>query len=112
MFPHERSLVKRFSGKPFVLLGVNCDRDRAVFKDVVERENLTWRSFYDGPDATNGSICRAWNIRGLPTLYVLDAEGTIRFQSVGSPGSDTIDSWIETLLAEIGETRANEQAAE
>jgi AhpC/TSA family len=28
MVPHERELVKRLDGKPFALLGVNCDGDR------------------------------------------------------------------------------------
>ena len=28
MYPHERSLVKKMEGKPFVLLGVNSDADR------------------------------------------------------------------------------------
>ena len=30
MFGHERSLVQRFGGQPFVLLGVNADRVRAL----------------------------------------------------------------------------------
>jgi hypothetical protein len=28
MYPHERSLVNRLAGKPFVLLGINSDDDR------------------------------------------------------------------------------------
>ena len=34
MVPHERELVKRLEGKPFVLLGVNGDDDREVAKTV------------------------------------------------------------------------------
>ena len=41
MYPHERSLVKRLSDKPFALRGVNSDRDREkikqTIKDVVDR---------------------------------------------------------------------------
>ena len=32
MYPHERSLVKEMENKPFVLLGVNSDTDRAKIK--------------------------------------------------------------------------------
>ena len=32
MYPHERSLVKKMEGKPFVLLGVNSDGTRTSSK--------------------------------------------------------------------------------
>lgn len=107
MYPHERSLVKQLAGKPFVLLGVNSDPDRAALKQVMEQEGITWRSFWNGPEGTNGPIAQAWNVHAWPTMYVLDAEGKIRFKSRGSPGDATIDQWIETLLAEIDETAQN-----
>lgn len=110
MYPHERSLVKQLAGKRFVLLGVNSDQDRDAIKQVMQQEGITWRSFWNGPEGTNGPIAKAWNVRAWPTLYLLDAEGTIRFKSRGSPGAATIDHWIKTLLDEIGETW-DEQAA-
>ncbi|HEV3342252.1 MAG TPA: thioredoxin-like domain-containing protein [Pirellulales bacterium] len=103
MYPHERSLVKRLAGTRFALLGINSDRDKDALKTVREEENITWRSFWNGPEGTNGPISKRWNVRGWPTLYVLDVEGKIRYKSLGSPGDATIDKWIETLLVEAGE---------
>ena len=104
MYPHERSLVKRFAGSRFALIGVNSDTDREALKKVMAQENITWRSFWNGPEGPGGPIATHWGVSAWPTMYVLDVEGKIRYKSAGSPGAATIDNWIETLLVEAGET--------
>jgi hypothetical protein len=76
MYPHERSLVKRLEGKPFVILGVNSDPKQKL-RDVVKKESMTWRSWWDGGD-TSGPIATKWNVSGWPTLYLIDHKGVIR----------------------------------
>jgi hypothetical protein len=100
MYPHERSLVKRLANEPFALIGVNSDKDREALKPVLEKEQITWRSFWNGPDGTGGPISKRWNVRGWPTLYLFDAEGKIRHTWVGSPKTDVLDAAIEGLIAE------------
>jgi|SRR5579871_304148 len=77
MYPHERSLVKNLEGKPFVLLGVNSDSDREKLKEVLKKERITWRSFWDG-GKIGGPIATRWNVQMWPTVYVLDQRGVIR----------------------------------
>ncbi len=98
MYPHERSLVKKMEGKPFALVGVNSDRDREALKDVLKQEEITWRSFWNGPEGTGGPISSQWNVRGWPTLYVIDAKGIIRHKWLGSPGAEKMDEAIEKLV--------------
>jgi hypothetical protein len=98
MYPHERSLVKKMEGKPFVLLGVNSDQDREALKKVLKDEQITWRSFWNG--GTGGGIASSWGIRGWPSLFVIDDKGVIRHQWVGSPGEAVLDEAIETLVKE------------
>jgi hypothetical protein len=97
MYPHERSLVKRMEGKPFALVGVNSDQDRKALKDVLEKEKITWRSFWNG-GSTGGPISRTWNVGGWPTLYVIDAKGVIRHKWEGSPGDEVLDKAIDKLV--------------
>lgn len=99
MFPHERSLVKRMEGKPFALIGVNSDRDREDCKKKNEQEQITWRSFWNG-GSTSGPISTQWNVRGWPTLYLIDHKGVIRHKFLGSPGAETLDRLIDELVAE------------
>ena len=97
MYPHERSLVKRLEGKSFALLGINSDRDRDELKKVLEKEDITWRSFWNG-GSTGGPISTAWKVQGWPTIYVLDGTGTIRFRNVRGEAMDRV---VDTLLAEM-----------
>ena len=99
MYPHERSLVKRMEGKPFALLGINSDSDREKLKkDVLPKENITWRSFWNG-GSTDGPISREWNVHGWPTIYVLDAKGVIRFKNTREKA---LDKAVDSLLKEMG----------
>ena len=100
MFPHERSLVKRLENKPFALLGVNSDRDKEKLKVQNEKQQITWRSFWNGPLGTGGPISTEWNVHGWPTLFVIDHKGVIRHKWVGSPGDKAMDEAIEKLIKE------------
>ncbi len=110
MYPHERSLVKRLAGLPFAILGVNSDRDREALKKTLVDKNLTWRSWWNGPEGpgTKGGIAEQWNVKGWPTTYVIDAKGIIRYKNVRG---EALDTAIETLLAEVG-VKAPPKAAE
>jgi hypothetical protein len=98
MYPHERSLVKRLAGEPFALIGINSDKDLEELQDVLVEENITWRSFWNGPDGTGGPISTQWNVRGWPTIYILDHEGKIRFKG---PRGEAMDEAVDQLLAEM-----------
>jgi hypothetical protein len=96
MVPHERSLVKRLEGKPFALIGVNFDNSKEELKKVEEKNQITWRSFFDG---RRGPIGKQWRISGLPTIYVLDHKGVIRYKDVRD---EEMDKAVDTLLKEMG----------
>jgi hypothetical protein len=99
MYPHERSLVKKLADKPFVLLGVNSDPDKTELKKAMEKEQITWRSFWDR--TTGGPISTRWKVEGWPTLYLIDHKGVIREKYLGSPRDpNVLDEKIEALLKE------------
>ena len=62
MYPHERSLVKRLANKPFALIGVNSDKDLAKLRPRLKEENISWRSFWNGPQGTSGPISAKWGV--------------------------------------------------
>src|SRR5262249_39527415 len=70
--PHERELVEKFKGRPFVLIGVNGDEKKENALKAVQKYRINWRSFWNGKDGPGGPIATAWNVRGWPTVYVLD----------------------------------------
>ena len=104
MYPHERSLVERLKDKPFVIIGVNSDKDREALKPILEKENITWRSFWNG-GSTGGPISSAWGIQGWPTLYLIDHQGVIRKKWTGSPGDEALDAAIDELVAKASKPK-------
>ncbi len=97
----ERQLVKRMRGKPFALLGVNCDEDEAKLREWIKKEEITWLSWRDGNrDNANGPIFRQFNVHGWPTLYILDHRGIIRHKFSGSTGAEKLDAAIDALVQE------------
>ena len=97
MYPHERSLLERLKDKPFALLGINSDQDKEKLKEVLEKEKITWRSWWDEGN-TGGPIASKWNVHAWPTTYVLDHKGVIRYKSVRG---EALDKAIDTLLKEL-----------
>ena len=94
LYPHERSLVKKLEGRPFVLLGVNGDHDRDQVRRVVTVKGLNWRSWWDGDQR----IAKRWNVQTWPALYVLDGQGVIRYRV---STADELERAIETLLGKL-----------
>ena len=103
MWPHERSLVSKLADKPFAVIGVNISEPNpAALRKVVEKHNLTWRSFSDPPTSEGrGAIAKKWNLAGTPTIYLLDHKGVIRHKWVGGARANLIDNAAEKLIQEV-----------
>ena len=99
MYPHERSLVEKLKDKPFALIGVNSDRDLEKLRGRMQEENITWRSFWNGPKGTGGPISAKWNVHGWPTIYIIDSKGIIRAKD---KRGEAMEKVVEELLAEMG----------
>jgi len=107
MFPHERSLVKRLENKPFALIGVNSDKSREESKKKNVDQKITWRSFWNGEKGTSGPISAAWEVRGWPTLYLIDHNGVIRRKFLGNPGDEVLDRMIDELVKKASSESAS-----
>lgn len=98
--PHNVQMVKDFKDKPFALVGVNSDGDRSVLQKVIKEQGLNYSSAVDL--STSGKIATAWNVRGWPTVYVIDADGVIRNKFVGVD-PDELTKAVKTLLDKMGD---------
>ena len=92
--PHEKALVERMNGRPFVLLGVNSDDDRARVEATARRAGITWRSWFDG-GMVGGPIARRWNVPYWPMVFVIDHRGVIRAREVNE------DPFLDKLAADL-----------
>src|SRR5688572_14229000 len=79
MVPHNVELAAKWKAEPFVLLGINSDpgsRDDLAAKFAENK--IEYPNILQG--TTSGPIPTEWNVRGWPTLIVIDKEGVIRYR--------------------------------
>jgi hypothetical protein len=98
MHTYERSLVQRYKGQPFAIVGINVDADVKQLRMTQQKEQMNWRSCYDGP---GGPLCAEWGVQGFPTVFLLDQRGVVRYRYLGPPALETLEKNIATLLQEI-----------
>ena len=103
MVPVERALAQRMQGKSFAMIGVNGDPNLPDSKRAMERENMTWPSFWNGKEGPKGPIAMAWNVHGWPTIFVLDSEGIIRFkyEGYGNESSNVLNGCVDEMMKKL-----------
>jgi thiol-disulfide isomerase/thioredoxin len=101
MVPSEIKLTERMKGKPFVLIGINGDADKTDAQRAVEKENISWRSFWS-KEGKDGPIPTSWNVHGWPTVFILDQNGVIRFKTEGAD-MNFINQKVDQLVVQFAE---------
>lgn len=96
MLPHEKELVELHKDDPFALIGVNSDGKAEQLRPRLAEEGITWRNAIDG--STSGPWATQWNVRGWPTLYIIDSQGRIRAKGLRG---EEMNAMIAKLLAEM-----------
>jgi hypothetical protein len=76
--------------------------DKDALKKAMEKEEITWPSWWNGPKGTGGPLSEAWNVHSWPTIYVLDAKGVIRYKNVRG---EAMDKAVDALLKEMEEAK-------
>ena len=101
-FPHMRDLHEKYAGDDFEVIGVHApefDFEREVESVASEaRENgLVWPIAIDN-DKLN---FRSWQERRFwPRLFLIDADGNVRYDHIGEGAYDEIDAAVGALIAE------------
>ena len=96
MIPEEQELVRKYRGRPFALLGINVDSEKEVALKTIAQHEITWPNWWDD-QKTEDRIIDDWAVRFLPTIYILDQKGVIRYKHLRG---DNLTSAIDKLLAE------------
>ena len=95
--PHERALAERLKGKPFAVLGINCDEDKEAAVSAIKSERISWPNWHDGAPGA-GPIAKRYHIRSYPTVFVVDGQGIIRHKQILGEG---LDKAVDQLVKEV-----------
>jgi thiol-disulfide isomerase/thioredoxin len=96
--PNVAALAEAFRERGVEVVGINLDRSRAAFDEIVALSPLTYPQIYDGPD---GPIASLYRIVGIPMTYLIDRSGIIRARNLQG---DELVAVVLALLDEESES--------
>jgi len=94
LVPHEAALAEKYQGRAFQLYGVNGGDERETARKATIEKRMTWPNFYG--TRQRGGLAAVWNVDAWPMVYVIDADGIIRYKGHG----DEMEAAIEKALAD------------
>jgi peroxiredoxin len=92
MIPGQRALAQKYAGKPFAMLSISCDPEKARLTEFLKKEPMPWDHWWNGQ---KGGVLEAWTVNYFPTIYVFDSRGVIRYKNLNPKA---LDEAVETLL--------------
>ena len=89
-------LQQRHAEQPFTVLALNVGEKKYQVRRFVGLVDFTLPVLLD----TDRRVFRAWGVETLPTSFLVDPEGHIRYRTVGSPDWEEagIDALIDSLM--------------
>ena len=72
-----------------MLIGISSDSDEDEWREFTTKNKMIWPQYLD----RERKVQRAFGVRAFPTYIVIDHEGIVRFQSVGT-------SWMQSANLE------------
>jgi thiol-disulfide isomerase/thioredoxin len=110
-FPGMQKAVNKYKDNPnVVFLFIDTwetgeNREKQVV-DFIKSKNYNFNVLYDTPKKENAAefaVVSSYKVEGIPTKFIIDAEGNIRFKSVGFGGNeDALVQEISTMIEMAG----------
>jgi peroxiredoxin len=94
--PNVVKVYEKYHDKGLEIIGVSLDRpnQKNRWLDAIEQDNLTWHhvsnlQYYSEP------VARLYNVRSIPSTFILDAEGKIAAKNLRGPA---LEQQIASML--------------
>ncbi|MHC5062437.1 MAG: TlpA family protein disulfide reductase [Planctomycetota bacterium] len=109
-YTHLKSMHKNFSktGR-YAYFGINCDSNPHLARRAVNDNSLPWRNLWNGEGGLRSGVAQNWNVKILPTNYIIDANGVIRNTTLRGLA---LERAVEDKLIEIRALPPREKSAQ
>lgn len=95
-YPYLRQLTAKHADAPFEVLGICSDEDRQTIQKPIDAGDVTWRFWWGGGE-DRWRILKEWGLYGSAWIFVLDAQGIVRFAGLDDY---ELEPAVELLLGE------------
>ncbi len=103
-YPHMRDLHAKYAGEDFEVIGVHApefsfEDDVDAVRQAAEENGLVWPIAIEFKE-TKANF-RSWQDRRFwPRLFLIDADGNVRYDHIGEGAYDEIDAAVGALINE------------
>ena len=91
--PHMKQLHEKYQDRGVEIIGISLDRTKSKLVRFLEKEQIQWPQHCDGK-GWNGALTRQFNVRGIPSVFLLSPDGTVLW--TGAPSQ--LDQPLEEAL--------------
>ncbi|MEK6407585.1 MAG: redoxin domain-containing protein [Acidobacteriota bacterium] len=105
--PEIKTILQKFGGEQFVMIGINLDSNRPEFDAYMKEEGITWLQYYDGLGWRN-KVSQLYGVYAIPHTVLIDQDGVIKAAGLrGEELSEKIGELLKKLHEQKSETRSN-----
>lgn len=92
-FPVMSELQKTYGGKGFVLIAINVDENRSDMEDFLKSHAAKFTVVRDASQ----KLVEKTGIGTMPSAFLIDRDGKVRFTHSGYHGSETKKKYVEEI---------------
>lgn len=107
--PQLDRLQKKFAKEKFVVIAISVDNEAATAREFLQKYDINLLAAWD----RNKSVVSAYDVQRMPSCYLIDATGKVRFVHYGFDDEyiAAYENEIELLLNEVSNgNRTNKNA--
>ncbi len=93
--PGLKSLYETYKDKGFEILGISIDENKEAWKKALVEEQMKWTQLVD-TIGVEGSFCKYYDIRAVPTQILLNKEG----QVIAFPNNLSLEAILKQIFGE------------
>jgi len=97
-FPWMDAMQRTYAERGLVVVAVNLDQERALADEFVREFSPHFRIMFD----SKGALAEAFKVSGMPSSFVIDRRGVVRYRHVGfrEQTQAALDDELRALVAE------------
>lgn len=88
-------MYKKYKDKGFEIFSVSVDASKPAWLSAVKQDNIQWPHVIDTKAANGNQLTNIWNIRYIPSTFLIDKDGTIVAMA---PEKEELEKWLQKLL--------------
>ncbi|MBI3584865.1 MAG: TlpA family protein disulfide reductase [Nitrospinae bacterium] len=94
-FPELNKLAEKYNDSDFIILAVNVDKVKSNMDDFLSKMPLPSKNMIILVDP-KAAVVSSYNARAMPTSFIVDKEGVIRYMHLGFNENDP-EKWVKEV---------------